>query len=283
MKKILYTPFELFTLIQEESPAIIDIRDPAAYELGHIPGAVNIPEIFDYLSMSDAHGIEDLQKTFQKLFSEAGINMDKQVVFYEESLDSRYGSSCRGYWLLTYLGHPDAAILDGGYIAWLEENLPETTKVPSPVPAVFSVHPKDSIIATKDEVIKAMRSANIIILDNRDADEWFGKSSSPYGINFAPRKGRIPGATWIEWYEFMDRTQKIPGFKPPSEIKKLCSDHGLFPDQEIIIYCFKGARAAHAYVAMLLAGFTKLRVYFASWNEWSRDSSLPLETESLIS
>jgi len=31
-----------------------------------------------------------------------------------------------------------------------------------------------------------------------------GSTSSPFGINFVPRKGRIPGAVWIPWYDFLD-------------------------------------------------------------------------------
>jgi hypothetical protein len=27
-------------------------------------------------------------------------------------------------------------------------------------------------------------------------DEWIAESSSPYGKDYAPRKGRIPGAKW---------------------------------------------------------------------------------------
>jgi 3-mercaptopyruvate sulfurtransferase SseA len=36
----------------------------------------------------------------------------------------------------------------------------------------------------------------LISLDVRDVDAWIGDSSSPYGKDYAPRKGRIPGAKW---------------------------------------------------------------------------------------
>jgi len=41
----------------------------------------------------------------------------------------------------------------------------------------------------------------------RDRVEWIGASSSPYGVDFAPRKGRLPGAIWIPWYDFMDKRE----------------------------------------------------------------------------
>ena len=46
----------------------------------------------------------------------------------------------------------------------------------------------------------AVADPNIVKLDTRDVDEWIADSSSPYGKDFCPRKGRIPGAVWLEWY-----------------------------------------------------------------------------------
>jgi len=112
-------------------------------------------------------------------------------------------------------------------------------------------------------------------------DEWRGASSSPYGVDFAPRKGRIPGARWIEWYEFMNTDDTIPHFKSPEEIRSLCAQVGLDVDDDIIIYCFKGARASNTYIAMRLAGFTRLRNYYGSWNEWSRNPELPIDAAVL--
>lgn len=42
----------------------------------------------------------------------------------------------------------------------------------------------------------AMSEPVLIPLDVRDVDEWIGGSSSPCGKDYAPRKGRIPGAKW---------------------------------------------------------------------------------------
>jgi len=44
--KPLISPEELATLMQQESIAIVDTRTPEEYAIAHIPGAVNIREIF---------------------------------------------------------------------------------------------------------------------------------------------------------------------------------------------------------------------------------------------
>lgn len=276
-EKILHTLHEAQGLLEEGSVLLVDIRDQDTFAQGHIPGAVNLPEIFSFLSESSLEGLATLQHAFGASFSRVGVTHDRKVIFYEDSFDTRYGASCRGYWLARYLGHRDCGILDGGFRAWQQYGLPEETAEIPPAPSRFIPQPNHALMATREDVLKALSDPKTILLDNRDADEWLGQTSSPYGFDFAPRRGRIPGARWIEWYSFMSRTA-IPAFRPAHEIRALCASQQIYPDSDIIIFCFKGSRAANTYVALKLAGFTRLRVYFASWNEWSRDPNLPIES-----
>jgi len=279
-EKILYTSNEI-EAISNQDIVFIDIRDKEDFEKGHIPGATNIPEIFYFLSTSTDDGLDELKSVYTELFSKAGLSSDKMVIIYEDNLNTRYGASCRGFWLLKYLGHQHVGILKGGFSQWQKSGNPITTDAEKINPCNFIVNINSSIMATKDTVLTAINNNDIVLLDNRDKVEWVGESSSPYGIDFAPRKGRIPGAVWIEWYEFMDDNNSIASFKSNEEIKELCAQKGIYTDSEIIIYCFKGARASNTYVAMHQAGFRNLKVYFGSWNEWSRDLSLPIDSEKI--
>ena len=279
--KILYSPQEVQDLISKGNTVVVDIRDEEDYKENHIPGAVSVPDVFYYLAMTTDEGLKELHDKFQGLFSAAGITADTKVIVYEDAFDSRYGGSCRGYWLLNYLGHTDTGILDGGYSAWEEAGFAVDNKIPNPEPSDFQINPQNDIFANKDEMLAALKDTNIKILDNRDKVEWLGKSSSPYGVDFAPRKGRLPGVRWIEWYNFMERDGQIPYFKSPEKIRAMCAEYGLYPDDDIILYCFKGARVSNTFVAMQLAGFKHLRNYFGSWNEWSRDDNMPINDEVL--
>ena len=120
--------------------------------------------------------------------------------------------------------------------------------------------------------------SGIAILDVRDVDEWIGDSSSPYGKDFCPRKGRIPGARWLEWYRMMKPTAEGPRLKAPEEIMAECATVGVKPDTPVYLYCFKGARASNTLVALKEAGIEDVTLYFGSWNEWSRDPALPIES-----
>ena len=57
-----------------------------------------------------------------------------------------------------------------------------------------------------------------------------------------------------------------------------CATVGVTPSTPVVLYCFKGARASNTLVALKEAGVENVTLYFGSWNEWSRDPSLPIET-----
>lgn len=274
----LVSPAELRALIdQDEELVIVDTRDPELYACGHVPGAVNVHEIFTFLSTSTPDGITLLQRTFVDLFSAAGVGGDETVVIYEDAMDTGYGQSCRGWFLLRYLGHPRVRVLHGGLQAWEMDDL-EVTDVPAAAsPRQFTPRVDNSMMLTAQDMLAALDRPEIVKLDVRDREEWVGESSSPYGKDFAPRKGRIPGATWIEWHRMMDQGADIPMFLPPEEVLQVCAGAGISEESEVHLYCFKGARAANTMVALREAGIRHVRLYFGSWNEWSRDQSLPID------
>ena len=112
-------------------------------------------------------------------------------------------------------------------------------------------------------------------LDVRDVDEWVGNSSSPYGQDFCPRKGRIPGVevAGVVSADEADAagsdvqvaaTRSWPNAIPSASTAKT----------PVYLFCFKGARASNTLVALKEAGIEDVRLYFGSFNEWSRDPAL---------
>jgi thiosulfate/3-mercaptopyruvate sulfurtransferase len=175
------------------------------------------------------------------------------------------------------MGHKNARILHGGYQAWLDKNMRVEKNTPHPELRKFEIVADNSIILNKRQMLKAIENPKITIIDCRDRTEWVGVSSSPYGPEFTPRKGRIPGSIWIEWYNSMEYKDYIPWFKSPDQLNEMFRRFGLSEDKELYLYCFKGARTSNLFVALKMAGFEKVFNYLASWNEWSRDFSLPIE------
>jgi thiosulfate/3-mercaptopyruvate sulfurtransferase len=277
-EKVLVTPAELSEMLKSPGTVLIDTRDPEAYAAGHLPGAVNIRDIFTYLATSTPDGVAAMSEKFAEAFGAAGLSGKETAVIYEQSMDTGFGQSCRGYVLLKYLGYPKVQILHGGYAAWVAEGLATTTDIPKPEAKTFPVDPKGASILVDLQAMKsAVADPNIVKLDTRDVDEWIAESSSPYGKDFCPRKGRIPGAVWIEWYRMMKPSAEGPMIKSANEILAECATVGITPDTPVVLYCFKGARASNTLVALKEAGIKNVSLYFGSWNEWSRDPSLPIE------
>ena len=275
---VLISSAELDALTKAEPVVLIDTRDADAYAAGHIPGAVNLREIFTFLATSTAEGLTQLKDTFASHFGAAGLSGKETAVFYEDSLNGGYGQSCRGYYLLTWLGYSKAKVLNGGYSAWKGAGMAGSAEAVTPVPATFPADLKAAdVMLTKDDMLKAL-DTDTVLLDVRDIDEWIGDSSSPYGKDYAPRKGRIPGARWVEWYRFMKPSAQGPMIKSPDEVKAECATAGISTADTVYLYCFKGARASNTFLALKQAGFDDVRMYFGSWNEWSRDPALPIES-----
>ncbi|KIZ48130.1 MULTISPECIES: sulfurtransferase [Rhodopseudomonas] len=277
-EKVLVTPAELSEMLKSPGTVVIDTRDPASYAAGHVPGAVNIHEIFTYLAMSTPEGVAAMRDKFAATFGAAGLSGEETAVIYEQSMNTGFGQSCRGYVLLRYLGYPKIKILHGGYAAWTAAELPTSTETPTPTAKTFPIDSSAAGILVDLEAMKAaVADPNLVKLDTRDVDEWVGESSSPYGKDYCPRKGRIPGAVWIEWYRMMKPSPAGPVFKSANEILAECATVGITPDTPVVLYCFKGARASNTLVALKEAGIKDVSLYFGSWNEWSRDPSLPIE------
>jgi len=276
--KVLISPAELNDLMKSGPVVLIDTRDPGQFAEGHIPDAVNVREVFTYLATSSSGGLGALREKFAEAFGKAGLSGAETAVVYEQSMETGFGQSCRGYILLRYLGYPKIRVLHGGFAAWRAAGLSISADASTPTPRQFPIRPEaGQVLVDLDAMKTAVANKNVVKLDVRDVDEWIGESSSPYGRDYCPRKGRIPGAVWIEWYRMMKPTPAGQMFKSPEEILAECATVSIRAETPVIIYCFKGARASNTFVALEEAGIRNVGIYFGSWNEWSRDSALPIE------
>jgi len=277
------TAEESVLLLKNPKVKFFDIRDPKNYEESHVPGSRNLNSVFSYLATSDDIGKKDLQLTFEELFQDSGLNKDDHAILYEDALNNRFGASCRGWYLLNLFGHSNVSIMHGGWKKWVQLGYPVTKELPKEGHGNFECHWNKDFWANKEDVFNVVskKDTTTKLVDVRDNVEWVGDSSSPYGIDFTPRKGRIPGAIHVLWSDLMKTENGITHLKDNAEIKKILNDKGIQEKDNIIIYCFKGARASNSFICFKKAGFENVRNYFASWNEWSRDMKMPIDDKKL--
>ena len=214
MTDVLISAGELAELFKKEPCVVIDTRNPGCLCRGTSAERGQRARDLHLSRDLDAGRHAELKTKFADAFGAAGLSGKETAVIYEQSMNSGFGQSCRGYYLLTMLGYPKIKVLHGGYDAWAAAGLPVTTDVPTPAKASFSIVPEaGDILIDAKTMLAAVGKPSIALLDVRDVDEWIGDSSSPYGKDFCPRKGRIPGAVWLEWYRMMKPTAEGPRFK----------------------------------------------------------------------
>jgi len=275
------TPKELNRLIlKHDDIKIVDVRPKDDFLNAHIKGSIHIPEIFTYLpnGLTTQKEKKDFLDFFVLVLEKNGIKNRDKIIFYEEKYTLK---SPRGLAILKYLGHNEEQIfiLEGGFTLWEEENFEIDKSIVSLDTSVYKPNVQEDFFLDYNEMLEAIYDDDIIKLDVRDKDEWLGISSSPYGIDFAPKKGRLPNAIWIEWYNFI--TNDLLRANTLTIIDEILKSKNIEKDSNIVLYCFKGARLSNSYIALRELGYNNIRIYFAGWNEWCRIDNAPFINETL--
>jgi thiosulfate/3-mercaptopyruvate sulfurtransferase len=246
--------------------------DTAAYDQGHVPGAIGwnwTTELCDTL-------VRDIipADKFESLMSRSGIGNDTTVVLYG---DNNNWFAAWALWQMKIYGHRDVRIMNGGRKKWLAEGRPLDTQKPSPTPATYKAHPPDlSIRAFLSEVQDAVKKHSAALVDVRSPQEFTGEILAPPGLpETCQRGGHIPGAKSIPWGKACNEDGT---FKSNAELEQLYGAAGVTPDRPVIAYCRIGERSSHTwFVLKHLLGYNDVKNYDGSWTEWGNLVGAPVE------
>ncbi|HET7776008.1 MAG TPA: sulfurtransferase [Azospira sp.] len=249
-----------------------DLANPAAgeaaYGRGHIPGALFLHLDRDLSGPKSGrngrHPLPDMAALAATL-GRIGIGAGTQVVAYDDCGGMMAG---RLWWLLRWLGHDSVALLDGGLPAWSAAGGALSDAVPTPLPAVFTPHPRPWVLSA-DEVLAGLGQPERLILDARAPDRFRGENET-----LDPAGGHIPGA---RNRFFRDNLGADGRFKPAGQLRQefaaVLDGHG--PTQ-VVHQCGSGVSACHNLLAMEIAGLPGSRLYAGSWSEWCADPARPV-------
>ncbi|UBU49549.1 sulfurtransferase [Cobetia sp. D5] len=262
-----------------KSPVVLDCRarldDGEAGERlwreGHLPGAIHVDMDRDLSAavredgVGGRHPLPSHQATAE-LFRRLGITPEQQVVVYDDMGGQM--AAARLWWMLTWAGHPDVRVLDGGIQAW-NQAMGELKRAPaqpvSPTPSDWQPSFDDSLLVSAQEVAVTDDS----LLDAR-AEARFRGEQEPVD----PVAGHIPGAFCRPTPSNLEANGR---FKDRMSLMREL--RSLLPAQgEVIAYCGSGISACQNILAFAIAGLPLPRLYAGSWSDWISDPARPVAT-----
>ena len=264
--ELLAEPEWLTQVIDDPHVRMVDCSSMEGYRRAHIPGAVGLP-VLNWIKDPEHKAHVMPPQTFAALMEMLGIGEHTTVVTYD---DVNGMLSTRLWWVLTYYGHTQAKVLNGGWQRWLHEGRPVSRDRSSPAPARFTPQVNASMICRLDDVRARLERPDVVLLDVRSRAEWTGEDRQGN-----QRGGHLPGARHHDWLQTTSADERRV-FKPAAELRYGFEDLGATPDKEIVTYCQVGLRAAHQAFVLALLGYERVRNYDASMAEWANrdDTSL---------
>ena len=235
---------------------------------GHLPGAVHCDWSRDLSAPPPASGhprwMLQGPDAFAQTMSRLGIGNETMVVGY----DAEGGHHAARLWLaLRRYGHDKMAIMEGGIQKWTAEGRPLEKGEAKVAPAKFVPHPREGVIATKDEVFAAVRTGDPWLLDVRRDSEFTGVEKR------AARGGHIPGAVNVLWKDALRDDWTL---KDADALEEMYANAGFGAETSTVTYCQAGVRAAFTHLVLTALGHDDVRTYDGSWEEWGNDPSLPI-------
>ena len=250
-----------------------DLAQPALgakqYLEGHVPGALFVHLDTDLSAPRNAnngrHPLPD-PHVFAALLGRTGLTREHQVVAYDATNGTM---AARLWWMLRWVGHENAAVLDGGYAKWVNEGRDVTRALPEFKPTTY-VGKTTAAKVDAAHVAAHLGSSDTLLVDARAPARFRGESEP-----IDPVAGRIPGAR----NRFCTENLATDGlFKSAGalndEFTSLLAGRAA---REVVHYCGSGVAACHNQLAMEIAGLAGSRLYAGSWSEWIADPARPRE------
>lgn len=241
----------------------------AAYEAGHIPGAVLWNA---YADLRNREYRPVPRAELERLLGRTGARPETTLVVYG------YGAAL-GFWLMKAQGHDDVRMLEGDREQWPDSGREWSTEVPGPVWGFYELAAEnEEIQASRAMVEAAIADPAQVLLDVRSELEFSGERFWPSGASEdTGRAGHLPGALNVP----IDLLRKSDGsLKSTAELRSVFEHSALSPEKTTIVYCTIANRASQAWFALsYLLGYSDVRVYYGSWVEWGKAEDTPIETQ----
>ncbi|HVZ52402.1 MAG TPA: rhodanese-like domain-containing protein [Pseudolabrys sp.] len=239
---------------------------------GHIPGALFV----DFNKIREARTVDGMKlnammptkEFFEKAMDAAGLDKGSTIVIAAvgngiESLDM----ATRLFFQLKYFGEDKIAVLNGGTNGWIAGGFPVSVEaIPAKTGNWVATAERKDILATTDDVKKAVRGGRTQLVDSRPTAQFFGLAKSPVVL----AAGHVQGARSFPT-EAASRPVGIASeFMDADAYRAVFKQQGIDPGRPLISYCNTGHLASGGwFVAHEILKNKDAKLYSGSMNEWT--------------
>ncbi len=254
-----------------------DLAAPASgareFESAHIPGAVHMHLDQDLSAPltagSGRHPLPQPQALAERLAA-LGLRQGLPVVAYDRSFGVY---AARLWWLLRWLDLGPAAVLDGGWQAWLASGgAPEIGPARPRAPGRLQAAARPAMPTIEVDALLAdvlLQPRQHLVVDARSPQRYAGE-----GETLDPVGGHIPGAVCRFYRDNLDADGR---FLPAPQLRRqwLQVLGGRHP-REVVNQCGSGVSACHNLLALEIAGLAGSSLYPGLWSQWCADPARPV-------
>ena len=228
-------------------------------------GSVLIAQEADVPASGGRHPLPSREK-FAAWLSAIGFRNDMQAVVYDRNGTMVCG---RLWWMLKWIGHDAAAVLDGGLPAWQAAGLaPTDREEPAHFQSNLVLHDPLVTLVTTPTVAARLDDPAQTVIDARAGPRYRGEVEP-----LDPIAGHIPGALNRPFTENFGADGR---FKPPAQLRAEFDALLAGRDPAAAVHqCGSGVSALPNLLAMRVAGLGTAALYAGSWSEWSNTPGLP--------
>jgi thiosulfate/3-mercaptopyruvate sulfurtransferase len=212
---------------------------------------------------------------FLAVLTRLGVGRATQVIAYD---DSAGAFAARLWWMLRWIGHPAAAVLDGGLKAWIGAGGELQAGEEKPLPAAaggfhLSAQADTAAVMGTADLEQCLSDPSFLLVDARAAERFAGTVEPIDAV-----AGHIKGAVNRPFSENLvadGRFLAAPMLRQMWE--RLLA--GRRPTQ-VAAMCGSGVTACHNLLSLEVAGLSGAKLYAGSWSEWIRDPQRPIARDA---
>lgn len=266
---------------KEEGVVVLDASDTEddTYVEKTVRGAVCLP----YRELRDPSGLMKgvtfgmERETFdeaplENIFRRAGVDEESTVAVVAQH---RVDDAMHVFWALKWLGHEDVRLLPVNYLKTLpDQAITSKRRLASELEegGDFEARPDWSWYATRDDVVRAMRSSSTVLWDARPKAFFEGRET------FSVRGGTLATAkNWPFRNAWTDEAMSdLDWSRVASKLVGLFESEDIDRDEMTVIsFCNTGHTSAAGFLAWQ-CGF-QWALCDSSWNYFAHDGSLPVK------